>query len=165
MVSYRLVLGIIVGIVFSFFTVYFFNMEDFIDIILQIQVYPQIDILKVIVIQIGANFKFDLLGFFTGTPNIAGFFAPQLLASIFIGFLSGSIAKGLKRGLIASSLVIIITFLIWMLLSVISGEDLMALFQGPQLSSTIGGILSAILGAIIGGLIGGFVSGPYEEVY
>ena len=161
MVSYRLVLGIIVGIVFSFFTVYFFNMEDIID---QIQFYLQIDILKVIVIQIGANFKFDLLAFFTGTPNIADFFAPQLLASIFIGFLSGAISKGLKRGLIASTLVIIITFLIWMLLSVISGEDLMALFQGPQLFSTIGGILSAIFGAIIGGLIGGFVSGPYEEV-
>jgi len=134
------------------------------DIILQIQVYLQIDILKVIVIQIGANFKFDLLAFFTGTPTIADFFAPQLLASIFIGFLSGTISKGIKRGLIASTLVIIITFLIWMLLSVISGEDLMALFQGPQLFSTIGGILSAILGAIIGGLIGGFVSGPYEEV-
>jgi len=161
LVSYRLVIGIIVGIVFSFFTVYFFNMED---IILQIQVYLQIDILKVIVIQIGANFKFDLLAFFTGTPTIADFFAPQLLASIFIGFLSGTISKGIKRGLIASTLVIIITFLIWMLLSVISGEDLMALFQGPQLFSTIGGILSAILGAIIGGLIGGFVSGPYEEV-
>ena len=161
MVSYRLVLGIIVGIIFSFFTVYFFNMEVVID---QIHVYLQTDILKVIVLQIGANFKFDLLAFFTGTPTIADFFAPQLLASIFIGFLSGTIAKGLKRGLIASTLVIIITFLIWMLLSVISGEDLMALFQGPQLFSTIGGILSAILGAIIGGLIGGFVSGPYEEV-
>lgn len=161
MVSYRLVLGIIVGIVFSFFTVYFFNMEDIID---QIQFYLQIDILKVIVIQIGANFKFDLLAFFTGTPNIANFFAPQLLASIFIGFLSGSISKGLKRGLIASTLVIIIAFLIWMLLSVISGEDLMALFQGAQLFSTIGGILSAILGSIIGGVLGGLISGPYEEV-
>jgi hypothetical protein len=52
-----------------------------------------------------------------------------------------------------------------MLLSVISGEDLMALFQGAQLFVTVGGILSAILGAVIGGLIGGFVSGPYEEVY
>jgi len=162
LVSYRLVLGIIVGIVFSFFTVYFFNMEE---AILQIQNYPQIDILEVIVIQIGENFKFDLLAFFTGTPTIAEFFAPQLLACIFIGFLSGTISKGLKRGLIASTLVIIVAFLIWMLLSVISGEDLMALFQGAQLSSTIGGILSAISGAIIGGLIGGFVSGPYEEVY
>jgi len=135
------------------------------NIIIQLQIYLQTDILKVIVIQIGANFKFDLLAFFTGTPNIADFFAPQLLASIFIGFLSGAISKGLKRGLIASSLVIIIDFLIWMLLSVISGEDLMALFQGAQLSGTIGGILSAILGAILGGLLGGIISGPYEEVY
>ncbi|MHA2290143.1 MAG: hypothetical protein ACXABG_15265, partial [Promethearchaeota archaeon] len=145
MVSYRLVIGIIVGIIFSFFTVYFFNMEN---IIIQLQIYLQTDILKVIVIQLGANFKFDLLAFFTGTPTITDFFAPQLLASIFIGFLSGTISKGLKRGLIASSLVIIIDFLVWMLLSVISGEDLMALFQGAQLSGTIGGILTAILGAI-----------------
>jgi len=162
MVSYRLVLGIIVGIVFSFFTVFFFNMEA---TILQIQVYLQTDILKVIILQIGANFKFDLIAFFTGTPSIAEFFAPQVLACIFIGYVSGTISKGLKRGVIASSLVIIIGFLIWMLLSVISGEDLMALFQGAQLFVTVGGILSAILGAVIGGLLGGFISGPYEEVY
>jgi hypothetical protein len=133
--------------------------------IIQIQIYLQTDILKVIILQIGANFKFDLLAFFTGTPSIAEFFAPQVLACIFIGYVSGTISKGLKRGVIASSLVIIIGFLIWMLLSVISGEDLMALFQGAQLSVTVGGILSAILGAVIGGLIGGFISGPYEEVY
>ena len=162
MVSYRLVLGIIVGIVFSFFTVFFFNMEA---TILQIQIYLQTDILKVIVLQIGANFKFDLIAFFTGTPSITEFFAPQVLACIFIGYISGTISKGLKRGVIASSLVIVIGFLIWMLLSVISGEDLMALFQGAQLSVTVGGILSAVLGAVIGGLLGGFVSGPYEEVY
>ncbi len=162
MVSYRLVLGIIVGIVFSFFTVFFFNMEA---TIIQIQIYLQTDILKVIILQIGANFKFDLLAFFTGTPSITEFFAPQVLDCIFIGYVSGTISKGLKRGVIASSLVIIIGFLIWMLLSVISGEDLMALFQGAQLFVTVGGILSAILGAVIGGLLGGFISGPYEEVY
>jgi hypothetical protein len=131
----------------------------------QIQIYLQTDILKVIILQIGANFKFDLLAFFTGTPSIAEFFAPQVLACIFIGYVSGTISKGLKRGVIASSLVIIIGFLIWMLLSVISGEDLMALFQGAQLSVTVGGILSAILGAVLGGLLGGFISGPYEEIY
>ena len=162
MVSYRLVLGIIVGIVFSFFTVFFFNMEA---TILQIQIYLQTDILKVIILQIGANFKFDLIAFFTGTPSFTEFFSPQLLACIFIGYVSGTISKGLKRGLIASSLVIIIGFLIWMLLSVISGEDLMALFQGAQLSVTVGGILSAVLGAVLGGLLGGFISGPYEEIY
>ena len=162
MVSYRLLLGIMVGVAFSFFTVFFFNMEA---TILQIEIYFETDLLKVIILQIGANFKFDLLAFFTGTPSITEFFAPQVLACIFIGYVSGTISKGLKRGVIASSLVIIIGFLIWMLLSVISGEDLMALFQGAQFFVTVGGILSAILGAVIGGLLGGFISGPYEEVY
>ena len=162
MVSYRLLLGIMVGVAFSFFTVFFFNMEA---TILQIEIYLETDLLKVIILQIGANFKFDLIALFTGSPSITAFFAPQLLACIFIGYLSGSISKGLKRGVIASSLVIITGFLIWMLLSVISGEDLMALFQGAQLFVTVGGILSAILGAVIGGLLGGFISGPYEEVY
>ena len=157
MISYRLLLGIVVGIVFSFFTAFFFNMEE---IIIQLQLYSQIDVLKVIIILIGANFKFDLF-----SSTIIDIFSPQLLASIFIGYLSGTISKGLKRGFIASLLVIIIDFLIWMLLSVISGEDLMALFQGTQLSVTIGGILSALIGSIIGGSLGGFISGPYEEVY
>jgi hypothetical protein len=162
MVSYRLLLGIVVGIVFSFFTSFFFNMEE---IIIQLQLYSQIDVLKVIIILVGANFKFDLFSIFTGSSTIIDFFSPQLLASIFIGYLSGTISKGLKRGLLASLLVIIIDFLIWMLLSVISGEDLMALFQGTQLSVTIGGILTAFIGSTIGGLIGGVISGPYEEVY
>lgn len=162
MVSYRLLLGIVVGIVFSFFTAFFFNMEQ---IIIQLQLYSQIDVFKVIIILIGANFKFDLFSIFTGSSTIIDIFAPQLLASIFIGYLSGTISKGLKRGLLASALVITIDFLIWMLLSVISGEDLMALFQGTQLSITIGGMLTAIIGAIIGGSLGGFISGPYEEVY
>ncbi|MHA2429514.1 MAG: hypothetical protein ACXACC_00635 [Promethearchaeota archaeon] len=162
MVSYRLVIGIIIGIIFSFFTVFFFNMQD---IFLVIQATAGSNFLKLVTLLIGANFKFDIISFFTGTPTLIGFFAPQLLASIFIGYLSGSISKGLRRGLIASALVIVVNLLIWMLLSVIGGEDLMALFQGPQLVSTIGGILTAIIGALLGGLLGGLISGPYEEVY
>ena len=162
MVSYRLLIGIVIGIVFSFFTAFFFNMEE---IIIQLQLYSQIDVFKVIIILIGANFKFDLFSIFTGASTILDFLAPQLLASIFIGYLSGTISKGLKRGFLASLLVIIIDFLIWMLLNVISGEDLMAFFQGTQLSVTVGGIITAIIGSIIGGLIGGVISGPYEEVY
>ena len=162
MVSYRLVIGIIIGIIFSFFTVFFFSMQGILPVI---QATAGSDFLKLVTLLIGANFKFDIISFFTGTPSIIGFFAPQLLASIFIGYLSGSISKGLRRGLIAGALVIVVDLLIWMLLSVIGGEDLMALFQGPQLVSTIGGILTAIIGALLGGLLGGLISGPYEEVY
>ena len=162
MVSYRLVIGIIVGIVFSFLTVFCFNMQDIVQVI---QATAESDFLKIFTILIGANFKYDIISFFIENPSIIEFFAPQLLASIFIGFLSGSISKGFKRGVIASSVVIVVDFSIWMLLSVMNGEDLMALFQGAQLIATVGGIISALIGAILGGLIGGLISGPYEEVY
>jgi hypothetical protein len=160
MVSYRLIIGIIVGICFSFLTVFFFNMED---VLIRIQLYLGSDALRVVILMIGANFEFDLIAFFTGTPNNIEFFAPQLLASIFIGYLSGTIAKGVKRGLTTGTLVIVIDLLIWMLLSVVAGEDLMALFQGAQLSTTVGGILSAMIGSILGGFLGGLIAGPYEE--
>jgi hypothetical protein len=161
MVSYRLVIGIIVGIAMSFFSIFFFNMTD---LLTQLNLYLETDPLKSVIVLLGANFKFDIISFFTEAPNFFDFFSPQLLASIFIGFLSGCIAKGLKRGFLASLIVIVVVFLIWMLLSVVSGEDLMALFQEGQLSATVGGVLSALLGSIIGGLIGGLISGPYEEV-
>lgn len=160
MASYRLIIGIIIGICFSFITVFFFHMEE---VILQIQLYLGSDALRVIILMIGANFEFDVISFFTGTPSLVEFFAPQILATIFIGYLSGTIAKGMKRGLTAGILVITIDLLIWMLLSVIVGDDLMALFQGAQLSSTIGGILSAIIGSIFGGFLGGLIAGPHEE--
>jgi len=133
------------------------------EVILQIQLYLGSDALRVIILMIGANFEFDVISFFTGTPSLVEFFAPQILATIFIGYLSGTIAKGMKRGLTAGILVITIDLLIWMLLSVIVGDDLMALFQGAQLSSTIGGILSAIIGSIFGGFLGGLIAGPHEE--
>jgi len=162
MASYRLVIGIIVGVIFSFFTVFFFNMMDIID---QIKLYTESNTIKAAALLVGANFNFDMISFFTGTPTVLGFFAPELLAWIFIDFISGTISKGLRRGIIAGLLVVVIALLIWILLSIISGEDLMALFQGNQLIETLGGIFSAILGALIGGSFGGLVSGPYEEFY
>jgi hypothetical protein len=161
MVSYRLVIGIIVGICFSFLTVFFFNMDN---VILRIQLYLGSDPLKVIILMIGANFEFDIISFFASNPSFLEIFSPQILASIFIGYVSGTIVKGVKRSLTASSLVIVVDFLIWMLLSVISGEDLMALFQGAQLSATIGGVLTGMIGVLIGGLLGGLITGPFEEM-
>ena len=124
-----------------------------------------ISALRVAAKLVGANFDFDMISFFTGSPTLIGFFVPEILAWIFIGYITGSIAKGLKRGVLASSLVVIIVLLIWILLSIITGEDLMLLFQGPQLIETLGGIISAFVGVLIGGLFGGLVSGPYEEFY
>ena len=160
MASYRLIFGIVIGIILSFLSVFFFNMESIFN---NIQNNADTNLLKAIALLIGANFKFDIIEFFSGTLTVSGFFAAQLLAWLFIGYISGTIAKGLRRGIIAGLLVVVI--LLWIILSIVSGEDLMALFQGTQLSETLGGIISGLLGAFIGGSIGGLISGPYEEFY
>ncbi|MCK4779696.1 MAG: hypothetical protein KAT57_05895 [Candidatus Lokiarchaeota archaeon] len=162
MTSYRLIIGILVGITLSFFTVFFFNMMVILD---QIKLLSGTNLTKIASLLIGANFDFDMISFFSGSPYILGFFAPEILAWIFIGYITGTIAKGLKRGTIASVLVVIVVLLIWIILSIISGQDLMALFQGTQLTETLGGIISAIVGVLLGGSVGGLVSGPYEEFY
>jgi len=163
MASYRLIIGIIVGIILSFFTVFFFNMEVILN---QIGLYAGNDLIRIASLLVGANFDFNMISFIIDplqSPAILGFFAPEILAWIFIGYITGSIAKGLRRGTIASSLVVIIVLLFWIILSIISGEDLMSLFQGTQLTETLGGIISAFIGVLIGGVVGGLVSGPYEE--
>jgi hypothetical protein len=162
MASYRLVIGIIVGIILSFFTAFFFNMMAILN---QISLYAGTDILRTLALLIGSNFNFDMISFITGSPSILGFFAPEILAWIFIGYITGSIAKGIRRGTVASVLVVIVVLLIWIILSIVSGEDLMALFQGTQLTETLGGIVSAFIGVLIGGVVGGLISGPYEEFY
>jgi hypothetical protein len=162
MASYRLIFGIIIGLILSFLSVFFFNMENIFN---QIKSYADTDVLKAIALLIGANFKFDIIAFFSGDFPTSGFFAAQLLAWLFIGYLSGTISKGLRRGITAGLLVVVIDVLLWIIFSIVSGEDLMALFQGTQLSETLGGIISAILGAFIGGALGGLISGPYEEFY
>ena len=160
MASYRLIIGILVGIVLSFFTVFFFNMTAVIN---QIDSYAGNDIWRILEILVGSNFNFDMISYFTGTPSVLGFFAPELLAWIFIGYITGTIAKGLRRGALASSLVVIVVLLIWIILSILAGVDLMALFQGMRLSETLGGIISAFIGGLAGGSLGGLISGPSEE--
>jgi hypothetical protein len=161
MASYRLIFGILIGIILSFLSVFFFNMENIFDII---ETTAESNPWKAIALLLGANFKFDILAFFSGSLIVTGFLAAQLLAWLFIGYISGTIAKGLRRGIIASLLVVVVDVLLWILLNIVSGVDLMALFS-VQLSETLGGIISALLGAFIGGLLGGLVSGPYEEFY
>ena len=159
MASYRLIFGILIGIILSFLSVFFFNMESILN---QIEINLALsdpNLLKAIALLIGANFKFDIIAFFTGTSE---FLVAQLLAWLFIGYVSGTISKGLRRGVIAGLLVVVLDMLLWIILNILSGEDLMALFS-VQLSETLGGIISALLGASIGGLIGGIISGPYEE--
>lgn len=159
--TYRLVFGILLAVGFSFFSPYFFNM---IDLISQIQSYTQTNIIKAVAIAIGSNFRFDFISVWTGTPTTLGFFVPQIIVWFVLCYICGTIAKGTKRGVMASFLVIVIVFVIWIMLSIFSQVDLMAIFSGNQLIFTLGGLLVSLVGGLAGGLVGGYVSGPYEGI-
>jgi hypothetical protein len=157
----RLAIGVGVGIALSFFSVSLFNEWETFRTSLQ---FSQYSVLQAIGNLIGDLFDFDIIHFFSSGPyNIDNFFQPALLACLLMGFISGVIAMGLRRGFIAGVLVIILSLLIWICLSIFGGEDLIALFQGAQLLDTIGGILGALTGGILGGLAGGFISGIKES--
>ena len=157
----RLFLSIIIGIALSFFSVSFFNAWETYS---QFLIYLEINPLRAITLLIASNFEFDIISFLmSGSFALQNLLTPQLLSWLFVGYISGTIAKGVKRGFLSSFIIIIVDLLVWILLSIVSGEDLMALFQGLQLITTLGGILSALLGGVAGGVAGGFVSGPYQE--
>jgi len=157
----RLTFGILIAVGFSFFSPYFFNM---IDLISQIQSYTGTNIVKAVAIALGSNFRFDFVSVWTGTPTTLGFFVPQIVVWFVLCYICGTIAKGTKRGVMSSFLVIVIVFILWIMLSIFSQVDLMAIFSGNQLLYTLGGLLVSLVGGLAGGLIGGKISGPYEGI-
>lgn len=128
----------------------------------QIEFYAGDNIIKTIAYLIEANFV-GTYNIFSGPFNIIKLLNPQFLSWIFIGYISGSIAKGKKRAVLTSLIVVVIVVLIWVSFNIISGTDLMAMFQGQQLRDTLGGIIAALISCLLGGVLGGLVSGPYED--
>lgn len=161
--KYKLTLGVIIGIALSFFSVSLFDQWNTFN---EAVVFAQYNIIESFSFLIGANFEFDIITYFVSGPyTIENFFEPALLGSILIGFTGGIIAKGLKRSLIASFLVIVISLLIWIILYIFSGEDLGAQFQGTLLIPTIGGMIGSLVGGLFGGLLAGLLTLSYEEGY
>jgi hypothetical protein len=160
MANARLVLGIIFGILLSIFSIGAFTMwQSFIEI----QTYFGATPLKAIYVLFRDNFTFDFIGLFTsGTFTIYTLFAPQLLSWLFVGFISGAIAKGFKRGLMTGFIVVLVDILLWIVFGIFAQEDMFNLFTDTTAISTYGGIVSGIIGGLIGGSIGGAISGPYE---
>ncbi|MFX1258278.1 MAG: hypothetical protein ACFFAN_10485 [Promethearchaeota archaeon] len=153
----RLLLAVIVGIILSFVSVALFTAWESLK-----EVTGSANIFSAIAKLLGTNFSFDIISFFGGNMNIIGFLAPPLLAWIFVGYISGTIARGPKNGAIAGLLVFIVILLTWIITTLIAGEIFLELFQGTHLIATLGGILSGIIGAILGSVLGGLVSGREE---
>ena len=161
--KYRFFISLIIGIFLSLISVGLFTMwQNF----KQLEVIFRSSLIRGMALLLGYNFSFDIISFFiTGNSDLFSFLAPALLAWIFVGYITGSIAKGWRSGLTSGTLVYVVMILAWILLSVIAGEDLMGFFQGNQLIATVGGLLGALLGVTAGSISGGYISGPEEEYY
>jgi hypothetical protein len=160
--KYRFAISVIVGCVLSFFSVGVFTMWQNIT---ELHNIFKASFLRGVAMMLGSNFNYDVISLLRGNEfDIFKFLAPPLLAWLFVGYISGSIAKGVRNAFTAGILVMVITLLIWILLAVIAGEDLMALFQGNQLFLTLGGILGSLIGVSVGSLLGGYISGPEELI-
>ena len=156
----RFTFSILIPLSISFFTLYLFSIDVMIT---QIEQTSGTDIIRVISLMLYANFRFDAISMFTGGETPLGFFAPQILMWFYMAFICGTIAKGAKRGLTASLILVIISILLWILFSVLSSIDLMSLFTGTELIYTLGGMAIALVGGLLGGLLGGLISGPYPK--
>lgn len=159
--DYRLIIGMLVTIILSFITVYLFNMENLVSLILST---AGNDLLRAVSYMLMANFTFDLNSILTGSETLFGFVIPHVVMWLFLGFICGAIVKGKKRGATAMIGVIIVDILLWILLSVITSIDLMSFFTGNQLIQTLSAILNAFVCGVFGGFIGALVSGPYEGI-
>ncbi|MFX1397563.1 MAG: hypothetical protein ACFFAS_11035 [Promethearchaeota archaeon] len=159
--DFRTIFALLVPILLSFFTLYIFNVGI---IITQIQQSSGTNVIRIISLMLSANFRFDAISMFTGEATPLGFLAPQFLIWLLLGYLSGTIAKGIKRGATTSFILVVIDILLWILFSVLASIDLMSLFTVDEIVFTLGGIFIALIAGVFGGLIGGWISGPYEGV-
>ena len=161
MANTRFIVSVIVGISLSFVSVALFTKWAS---LYQLESIFKSSFLRGLAMLLGSNFSFNIIAFVTKEEwAITYFFAPALLAWIFVGYITGTIAKGSRNGVISGLLAWVIVLLIWILVAIIAGEDLMAFFQGNRLFVTLGGIGGSCLGVSISSALGGFISGPAEE--
>lgn len=159
----RFIGSVVIGILLSFISVALFTMWES---MFQLNRIFKASFLRGLAMLLGTNFRFDFISYLIrGDLDVFKFLAPPLLAWLFVGYIVGTIAKGARNGFISGILVWVIVLLIWILVSIIAGEDLMAFFQGNQLFMTLGGIAGSFIGSFVGSVLGGFISGPEEVFY
>lgn len=157
----RLSISVVVGTLISIIGVSLFTMWEEMQII--IDYFGSNPIIAFAYI-FEINFGFDMITYLLNADfSIFTFFSPQMVAWLFIGYVSGTIAKGIKNGFLSGLFVVIINILLWIILSIFASIDLMSLFTGGALIATLGGFLTAFIGGLGGGTLGGIVSGPSEE--
>lgn len=171
MVDYRTLrspVGILIGLFFCFNAAWAFNGWTGIDIALGIFVInPTAGIYNYVSKAFTADL--DIIGFFSAPPAdiimfFTGLFNSTMLTWIISAGIAACIAKGLKKGLMAAVIVYVSALLIWILLGILSGVDLLAMFSGDALIGSVGTILGGLIGILIGGSLFGLASGPSGDI-
>ncbi|UYP47948.1 hypothetical protein NEF87_004233 [Candidatus Lokiarchaeum ossiferum] len=84
---------------------------------------------------------------------------PAILTWFTVGILSGTIIKGVKRGLIFSLIWFASIFIIWAIIGMFAGADFSSMFI-RNLGNTMGSLFTIFIFLIFGGVLGGLISGP-----
>ncbi|MCP4760597.1 MAG: hypothetical protein GY870_02375 [archaeon] len=106
------------------------------------------------------SFRFNIFNLATMELGSAIFFAefyPPAMSWFFASLISGTIVKGIKRGVLLSWVIVLSTVIIWLILAVLGGANISGIFF-INISDTIGGILTALIAASLGGLMGGLIN-------
>ncbi|MEX2683873.1 MAG: hypothetical protein Q6373_020045 [Candidatus Sigynarchaeota archaeon] len=97
------------------------------------------------------------------------YFLPAMLSWLVCGLLSGFFTQSIKKGILSAAVFVIVEILLYMLMKVIAGRDLIPeviLYGGNALTFIGGAIITPVGFSILGGLLGGLISravfGPEE---
>ncbi len=86
-----------------------------------------------------------------------------VMAWLSTAFVIGLIVKGAKRSTFAALGVFIVYLALYLIFSVLLGNDIAFMFTGAELMDTLGVLLTGVLCSVLGGVIGGAVSAAGEE--
>jgi hypothetical protein len=120
-------------------------------------------------------FNPNILGLFIPGPvthlpsNIFFYFLPAMLNWLVCGLLSSLFSQSVKKGVLSAVVFVVVEVLVYMLLKVIAGKDLLTdvIMAGGDPYTFIGGaiitpVAFSIVGGVLGGLISRFAFGPEE---
>lgn len=170
----RVLSAILFSLFFSLFGVFIFS--DFLyrgisigdDVVPLLQSGSFNTFFKGLYILFGSGFQADWFGEFSpeniqnstlGLILFGETIWPAIITWMTVGFVSGTIIKGVKRGLIFSLIWFGSIFILWAIIGMFAGADFSSMFL-TNFGSTMSSLFTIFIFLVFGGVIGGLISGP-----
>ena len=164
-----------VGLFLSMFGVFIFGKFEYMGLTLQDNIFPLMsssgDAAVGFYQLFGSGFMVDLFKEFSAenlqdTTAASVFFGPVVWPCIItwfmVGFISGSIVKGAKRGLILSLTILFTMFILWVITGFFAGEDMSSIYQ-QNFATRMSELFTAIIFTVPSCIIAGWITGPFER--